>query len=121
MDVEYFDGEYLSALMKNLDEIQCLLKPYKLSLRDYLALTGGVPAEPLALPAGYMDYAEYAEKAKDIEAEVRSARSDKALKARWNHVFYTRPIDAGKFRARMGELLEQRCKVMLEMKLRRPV
>ena len=112
MDGEYFDGKYLAALLQNLDDIDCLLKPYKLSLREYLALTGGVPTEPLALPVGYMDYAEYASKAKDI---------DKALKARWNHVFYTRPIDAGKFRARMGELLEQRCAVMLEMKLKRPV
>ena len=113
----------LGAVMTNLTLITDILKPYSLTLPDYLALTGGFPTEPLALPPKHMDIAEYKEIAEALFADVQQARDsddsnaiNQALKARWNHLFNTRPIDAAKFRARLSELFEQRCELMYNVK-----
>ena len=68
------DMNGLGAVMTNLTLITDILKPYNLTLPDYLALTGGFPTEPLALPPKHMDIAEYKEIAEALFADVQQAR-----------------------------------------------
>ena len=111
--------ENLDALIKNLHEINLVLKAYSLTLPEYLALTGGAPTEPLALPANHMDKAEYNETAARLRRRLEAARECKdrhaiteALRARYQHLFCMRPMDVGQFRARLGALIEERCDLM---------
>ena len=86
-------------------------------------LSDGAPTEPLILPPKYMDLKTYKKMAEEIDVGLQLARDNKdadainnMLKARWTHLFHTRPIDAESFRSRLGALLEEWCTVMSDMK-----
>lgn len=118
---------YAPLLYKNLVEINLLLKPYDLdSVAAYLNLTGGTPVEPLELPPKYMDRETWLELTSKLNNEVQAAREsqrqdngralNQALKNRWNHVFFTRPMNAEKFRSQLGALLDERFSLMYQAK-----
>ena len=103
------------SLLRNEKEINALLIKVGLTLPSYLDLTGGAPVEPLAIPPKFMDRKIWIETTKKLCDEVDAAREwqdrdaiNQALKNRWNHVFYTHPIDAEIFRSQLSALLEER-------------
>ena len=114
----------LAKLMENLEEIRAFLKPYGFNnLKEYLDLSDGAPTEPLTLPPKHMDLQDYKKMAESIDADIQAARDERdtaalniAIRARWNHLFVTRPMDVADFRTRLGALLEQRCALMRDMK-----
>ena len=89
-------------------------------------LTGGTPVEPLELPPKYMDRVTWLKLTSKLNDEVQAAREsqrqdngrvlNQALKYRWNHVFFTRPINAEKFRHQLGALLDERFSLMYQAK-----
>lgn len=118
---------YVLRLYQNLVEINLMLKPYNLdSLGAYLDLTGGTPVEPLELPPKYMDRVTWLWITATLNDAVQAAREsqkqdngralNQALKNRWNHVFFTRPMDADKFRSQLGALLDERFSLMRQAK-----
>lgn len=120
-------NDHARRLYKNLVEINLILKPYDLdSVAAYLNLTGGAPVEPLELPPKYMDREAWLKITSMLNDEVQAAREsqkqdngqalNQALKNRWNHVFFTRPMNAEKFRSQLGALLEERFSLMFQAK-----
>ena len=117
---------YAHFLYKNLVEINLLLKPYDQDSVAYLNLTDGTPVEPLELPPKYMDRVTWLKLTSKLNDEVQAAREsqrqdngrvlNQALKNRWNHVFFTRPMNAEKFRSQLGALLDERFSLMFQAK-----
>lgn len=114
---------YAHFLYKNLVEINLLLRPYDQDSVAYLNLTDGTPVEPLELPPKYMDRVTWLKLTSKLNDEVQAARErqdgvaiNQALKNRWNHVFFTRPMNAEKFRSQLGALLDERFSLMFQAK-----
>lgn len=118
----------ITALHTNLLELNLFLKAFGQSFASYLDLTGGTPTEPLELPPNYMDAVAWLKETARLTDELQAARGrdggggtavNQAVKARWNHVFFKRPIDAEKFRSRLGALVDERYSLMLAAKSHR--
>jgi len=113
----------ITSLHTNLIEIDLFLKVFEISFVSYLEQTGGVPAEPLELPAKYMDRSAWLKETTRLIDELQAARESQnpclikeAVQKRWMHVFFKRPIDADNFRSQLGALIDQRYSLMLAMK-----
>ena len=113
---------YAWLFQKNVLEINRVLQPYNLDFVAYLNLTGGTPVDPLELPPKFMDRETWLKTTSTLNDEVQVERErhtqdggralNQALKNRWNHVFFTRPMNAEKFRRHLGALLDERFSLM---------
>ena len=113
----------IDRLHTNLLEISLFLKKFELSFIAYLDLTGGTPTEPLELPPKYMDRSAWLKETARLTDEVQAAREEQnsarinqAIKDRYNHVFFKRPIDADTFRSHLGALVDERYSLMVAAK-----